>query len=239
MKSKYSNILTKKYLYREYIIKNKSSLQISKEIGSSVMPILYWLRKYNIQRKTVVNYPKSKKHRKILSKLAKKRIGIKAHNYKHGLNCIKHYCKCGKEITAYAKICLKCHNIAQLGKSQNKGKNNPMFGVKGRNAPAFGKSMRPKIINYKGCKFYSSWEVKFAQFLSLSNIRWQYEPKTFDLGNTTYTPDFYIPEWNLYIEIKGYLTLEAKKKINSFKKIYSDINFKIFFKKELEELSVL
>jgi predicted nuclease of restriction endonuclease-like RecB superfamily len=72
--------------------------------------------------------------------------------------------------------------------------------------------------------FRSNWESTFAKFLILSRIKWRYESKTFDLGDTTYTPDFYLPELNAYIEIKGYFSEKAKEKINNFRKVYKRIN---------------
>jgi len=63
--------------------------------------------------------------------------------------------------------------------------------------------------------------------------------KTFDLGNTTYTPDFYIPEWDCYIEIKGWWRRKAREKIKKFKKSYSKVKIKILMKKDLQELGVL
>ena len=85
----------------------------------------------------------------------------------------------------------------------------------------------------------SSWEVAFAQWLDLSRYKWLYESKTFDLGNTTYTPDFYLPEFDCYIEIKGRSLDYFKKKLKLFKKLFSNINYKILYKKDLEKLGVM
>lgn len=51
----------------------------------------------------------------------------------------------------------------------------------------------------------SSWEVKTADYLTSKGIDWYYEYKRFELDNTSYCPDFYIPSLNLYIEVKGRL----------------------------------
>ena len=92
---------------------------------------------------------------------------------------------------------------------------------------------------YKNNWMRSSWEIVFAKFLDLSGYKWLYEPKAFDLGETTYTPDFYIPEWDLYIEIKGWWRDDAKIKFNAFKKKYPNKNIKVLRKKDLQELGVL
>ena len=73
----------------------------------------------------------------------------------------------------------------------------------GRNSPRFGKlAIHGKKIKYNGIWMRSTWEVAYAKWLDKQNIKWLYESKVFDLGNCTYTPDFYLPESDTYIEIK-------------------------------------
>lgn len=56
---KYSKILTKDFLYKEYIINNKSAVKIAKEVGCSDVTIGYYLKKYNIKIKIIKqNYSK-------------------------------------------------------------------------------------------------------------------------------------------------------------------------------------
>jgi len=61
---------------------------------------------------------------------------------------------------------------------------------------------------YNNTWFRSGWEAKYAEYLDTWNIKWEYEPHTFVLEiegkKTSYTPDFYLPEFNLYHEIKGW-----------------------------------
>ena len=85
----------------------------------------------------------------------------------------------------------------------------------------------------------SSYEIKFAKYLDKKEIRWLYEPKTFDLGNSTYTPDFYLPETNEYIEIKGWFTDKAKNKMLLFYKKYKDIKLNILDEKKLIKLGII
>ncbi len=84
----------------------------------------------------------------------------------------------------------------------------------------------------------SSYELKFAQYLDENNISWLYEIQTFDLGNTTYTPDFYLPTCDMFIEIKGYMTDKAQEKINKFLDIYHDITLVILKKDNLVKLGI-
>ena len=95
--------------------------------------------------------------------------------------------------------------------------------------------------NYKGKikKFRSTWEANFAKWCDLYGIKWEYEPKIFDLGYTSYTPDFYLPEFDKFVEIKGRWYEKSKQKMKKFFKIYSNINLIILCKKELNQLSIL
>lgn len=83
------------------------------------------------------------------------------------------------------------------------------------------------------------WAGAFAKWCDNNKIKWQYEPKTFDLGNTTYTPDFYLPESDTYIEVKGFWRDDAREKFILFKQLYSRVNLVLLTKKELKILGVL
>jgi hypothetical protein len=57
---------------------------------------------------------------------------------------------------------------------------------------------------YNGYLFKSRIECKWAIFFEYLNIDYLYEPRTFKLeNNTDYTPDFYLPLFNLWIEVKS------------------------------------
>ena len=119
----------------------------------------------------------------------------------------------------------------------NLGRSRP--DMKGKNNHNYGKCFKPFWGKYKNINMRSGWEIGYANFLDLSGIKWEYEPKTFDLGYTTYTPDFYLPEFNLWIEIKGCFTKEAKQKIKKFLKTYKELNFKILMENDLKKLGAI
>ncbi len=66
----------------------------------------------------------------------------------------------------------------------------------------------------------STWEANFARVLRYHGIEYQYEPRRFNIGYMTYTPDFYIPKFDLWIEVKGYDTNKARNKRKRFRKKY-------------------
>ncbi|WP_299313471.1 hypothetical protein [uncultured Halomonas sp.] len=57
---------------------------------------------------------------------------------------------------------------------------------------------------YKGYRFRSRLEARWAVFFDALGIEWEYEPEGFDLGEAGwYLPDFYLPEHKVWIEVKG------------------------------------
>lgn len=70
-------------------------------------------------------------------------------------------------------------------------------------------------------------EKQFANALTLQGKTWKAQPRRFRLGKTTYTPDFYCPEEDIYYEVKKQLDSKDLKKILKFKKAYPAIVLKI------------
>lgn len=78
--------------------------------------------------------------------------------------------------------------------------------------------------------FRSCMEANFARILTYKNIEYDFETKSFPLSNgTSYTPDFFLPKSNCYIELKGYMWPIAAKKLELFKKEYPEIKLNIIF----------
>ena len=70
----------------------------------------------------------------------------------------------------------------------------------------------------------STWEVAFARRLDALEIRWIRNP-SLKLKYTTrgrrarnYIPDFYLPDHDIYIEVKGYWTDAARHKMKDVQK---------------------
>jgi hypothetical protein len=97
-------------------------------------------------------------------------------------------------------------------------------------------NIKPIETIYKGYRFRSRLEARWAVLLDAINAQWEYEPEGFDLGNgIKYLPDFRVnnvyikyPEGNpitLYIEVKGILTKEDEIKINKFASCFQNDAF--------------
>ena len=95
------------------------------------------------------------------------------------------------------------------------------------------------IVTYKNIKMRSTWEAKFAEYLDKEGLHWKYEPKQFKLSDgSIYIPDFYIIEFNKWVEIKGFLWKKSKQKMDLFKKEY-DVHFELLRKEDLQRLGIL
>lgn len=69
-------------------------------------------------------------------------------------------------------------------------------------------------------KVQGTWERDFANFLNENNVSW--ERRTLEYGtHYRYTPDFYLPNFNMYVEIKGWLKDRDIKKMNLVLKKYN------------------
>ena len=55
---------------------------------------------------------------------------------------------------------------------------------------------------YKGYRFRSRLEARWAVFFDAAGIEWQYEVEGYQLENRRYLPDFWLPKSETYVEIK-------------------------------------
>lgn len=91
-------------------------------------------------------------------------------------------------------------------------------------------------------RFAHASERQFAQLLDFYQIEWDYEPRSFDLerdkqGNVVqrFTPDFYLPQYDLYIEITTLsqkLVTKKNRKVRRLREQYPGVNCKIFYQRD-------
>ena len=90
--------------------------------------------------------------------------------------------------------------------------------------------------------FAHASERQFARLLDFYQIEWDYEPVSFDLewdsqGNVTqqFTPDFYLPAYDLYIEITTMnqkLVTRKNRKVRRLAELYPHVKCKIFYQRD-------
>lgn len=86
--------------------------------------------------------------------------------------------------------------------------------------------------------FRSTWEANVARIFKLHNIKYEFEKHRFFIKklNKYYIPDFYLPEFNLYIEVKGYWFDDASDKFKFFQEEYKDIEIRLIDKAKYIDL---
>lgn len=109
---------------------------------------------------------------------------------------------------------------------------------------------RPTFEYYRGDKpprFVTKTERQAAEILDYYRVPWEYEPRTFILdmdadGNIleAFTPDFYLPDLDLYIEVtqmKQSLVTAKNRKVRRLRERYPEIRVKLLYKHDFIQLA--
>jgi len=104
----------------------------------------------------------------------------------------------------------------------------------------------PGAVRLPEKAFAHQSEQIFANLLDFYRIAWEYEPRTFPLQwdadghvSESFTPDFYLPEFDLYVELttmKQSLVTRKNRKIRLLRQLYPQLNVQIFYQKDFENL---
>jgi len=108
----------------------------------------------------------------------------------------------------------------------------------------------PDFQAYRGDappRFQNEAELECAKVLDYYRVPWMYEPRTFVLKEgadgkvvEAFTPDFYLPEQDLYIEItmmKQSLVTRKNRKLRKLRERYPEVNIKLFYKRDVARLA--
>lgn len=97
-------------------------------------------------------------------------------------------------------------------------------------------------------RFAHNSERQFAKLLDFYAIEWEYEPRTFTLerdrdGNPVqaFTPDFYLPAHDCFIEITTLnqrLVTKKNRKARRLRELYPDVTIKVLYQRDYLELLV-
>jgi hypothetical protein len=104
------------------------------------------------------------------------------------------------------------------------------------------RSVLPEPLPSDDVSFAHRSERQFARLLDFYQIEWEYEPTSFDLewdvdGNVIkrFTPDFYLPSYDLYIEITTLnqkLVTKKNRKVRRLRELYPNVQCKIFYQRD-------
>ena len=89
-------------------------------------------------------------------------------------------------------------------------------------------------------------EEIFANLLDFYRIPWEYEPRSFPIQwdrdgkvSEAFTPDFYLSEFDLYVELttmKQSLVTKKNRKVKLLRELYPHVNIQVFYQKDFENL---
>lgn len=96
-------------------------------------------------------------------------------------------------------------------------------------------------------RFANRIEVECAKILDYYGVPWDYEPHSFVLERDeegrvlrAFTPDFYLPEQDLFIEVtvmKQSLVTRKNKKLREVQQLYPGVKVKLFYRRDIERLA--
>ncbi|MBU6424006.1 MAG: hypothetical protein KGJ98_07865 [Chloroflexota bacterium] len=97
-------------------------------------------------------------------------------------------------------------------------------------------------------RFANRSERRFAGLLDFYRLRWEYEPRTFAVrwdaeGRVveSFTPDFWLPDVDVYIEIttlRQRLVTKKNRKVRLFRELYPDTPLQLLYRSDLEKLAL-
>jgi len=108
----------------------------------------------------------------------------------------------------------------------------------------------PSFRAYAGAappRFANEVELECAKILDFYGVRWDYEPRTFVLARdaqgrvtSAFTPDFYLPEQDLYVEVtvmRQSLVTRKNRKLREVRRLYPGVKVKLFYRRDIERLA--
>jgi hypothetical protein len=94
--------------------------------------------------------------------------------------------------------------------------------------------------------FAHASEAELARILDYYQVEWRYEPRTFPIlfnqdGAVveSFAPDFYLPEFDLYVELttlKQSLVRKKNRKLRRLRELYPDVRIKLFYARDFKAL---
>ena len=104
------------------------------------------------------------------------------------------------------------------------------------------------MLPHEVVRFAHNSERQFAKLLDFYSIAWDYEPRTFTLESDregrpvqAFTPDFYLPAYDLYIEITTLnqkLVTKKNRKARRLVELHPDISIRVLYQRDYLNLLV-
>lgn len=215
-------ILTENYLRDEYVIKQKTIHQICLESGCSESSVNRRIKKYNIKKRThrescvIFNSERMKHNNPMKNTLVVERAKLR--QKKMSQETRRKHAEATRERWASGKM----HGV-KVGKCK-------WFDFVTKNG--------------KNIKCQGTWELAFAKWADKKNLNIESHVGRFlyfdDNNNKKfYYPDFWVKDWNCYVEIKNdyHYNLQSGK-FENVKKFNKNINIKLLMLDDLKKMGI-
>ena len=103
-------------------------------------------------------------------------------------------------------------------------------------------------LPHEQVRFAHNSERQFAKLLDFYRIAWEYEPRTFTLesdrdGNPVqaFTPDFYLPAYDMFIEITTLnqkLVTKKNRKARRLQELFPEVSIRVLYQRDYLRLLV-
>ena len=107
------------------------------------------------------------------------------------------------------------------------------------------RQLRPQL---EPVAFAHESERQIAGLLDFYGITWEYEPRTFVLERarhghprSAFTPDFYLPDYDLYLEVttlRQALVTRKNRKVRRLRAQRPDLRIRILYRRDIDRLFV-
>ena len=106
----------------------------------------------------------------------------------------------------------------------------------------------PEQLPHETVRFAHNSERQFAKLLDFYAIAWEYEPRTFTLewdrdgrAAQAFTPDFFLPMYDIYIEITTLnqrLVTKKNRKARRLAELHPDVAIRVLYQRDYLHLLV-
>ncbi len=103
-------------------------------------------------------------------------------------------------------------------------------------------------LPHEHVRFAHNSERQFAKLLDFYGISWEYEPRTFAIEwdrderpTQAFTPDFYLPAYDVYIEVTTLnqkLVTKKNRKARRLRELHPEVNIRVLYQRDYLHLLV-
>jgi hypoxanthine phosphoribosyltransferase len=103
-------------------------------------------------------------------------------------------------------------------------------------------------LPHQRVRFAHNAEDQLAKLLDFYGVAWEYEPRTFELAwdgdgraTSAFTPDFYLPDHDLFIEVttlRQELVTKKNGKVRRLRALHPEVTVKVLYQRDYLALLV-